>query len=36
VQYLAQQLYKMQTALNFDATAGELDYRKLARSNFNM
>jgi iron complex outermembrane receptor protein len=25
----------MQTALNFDATA-ELDYRKLARSNFNM
>jgi hypothetical protein len=31
VQYLAQQLYpQMQTALNFDATAGELDYRKLA------
>jgi iron complex outermembrane receptor protein len=27
---------QMQTALNFDATAGELDYRKLARSNFNM
>ena len=26
----------MQTALNFDATAGELAYRKLERSNFNM
>jgi iron complex outermembrane receptor protein len=26
----------MQTALNFDATSGELAYRKLERSNFNM
>ena len=26
----------MQTALNFDATAGELDYRGLERRNFNM
>jgi iron complex outermembrane receptor protein len=24
----------MQTALNFDATSGELAYRKLERSNF--
>lgn len=27
---------QMQTALNFDATAGELDYRGLERRNFNM
>ncbi|MCG9793247.1 TonB-dependent receptor [Flavobacterium algicola] len=27
---------EMQTALNFDATAGELDYRNLERSAFNM
>jgi iron complex outermembrane receptor protein len=26
----------MQTVLNFDATSGELAYRKLERSNFNM
>ena len=26
----------MQTALNFDATAGELAYRGLERNNFNM
>jgi iron complex outermembrane receptor protein len=32
----ATSIAQMQTALNFDATAGELDYRKLARSNFNM
>jgi iron complex outermembrane receptor protein len=32
----ATSISQMQTALNFDATAGELAYRKLERSNFNM
>jgi iron complex outermembrane receptor protein len=32
----ATSISQMQAALNFDATAGELAYRKLERSNFNM
>jgi hypothetical protein len=36
VSILGATISQMQTVLNFDATSGELAYRKLERSNFNM